>query len=82
MAGRVVATVVVVVLIVGVVAAGYITSRRRADRVRPGQPDRVSETVVAELMDELRKAQAEAAYWKTTAERLQRRIDASPPSDG
>lgn len=82
MTGRVIATIVVIVLIVGVVAAGYLTSRRHASRITPGRPDRVSETVVAELMDELRKAQAEAAYWKATAERLQRRLEAPPDSGG
>jgi hypothetical protein len=73
--GRVLATLLVVVLLVGIVVAGYITSRRRAEGVVPGQPDRVSGEVVAGLMTELRKCQAEAAYWKSTAERLQREAD-------
>jgi hypothetical protein len=43
--------------------------------VIPGEPDRVSGEVVSGLMTELRKSQAEAAYWKSTAERLQREAD-------
>jgi hypothetical protein len=73
--GRVLATLLVVVVLVGIVVAGYITSRRRAEGVVPGQPDRVSREVVSGLMTELRKCQAEAAYWKSTAERLQREAD-------
>jgi hypothetical protein len=73
--GRVLATLLVVVVLVGIVVAGYITSRRRAEGVVPGQPDRVSGEVVTGLMTELRKCQAEAAYWKSTAERLQREAD-------
>jgi hypothetical protein len=73
--GRVLATLLVVGLLVGIVVAGYITSRRRSKDVVPGEPDRVSGDVVSGLMAELRKCQAEAAYWKTTAERLQREAD-------
>ena len=43
--------------------------------MEPGEPDRVTEEVVTGLMAELRKAQAEAAYWKAAAERLQREAD-------
>jgi hypothetical protein len=41
----------------------------------PGEPDRVSGDLVTGLMAELRKSQAETAYWKSTAERLQREAD-------
>jgi hypothetical protein len=75
MTARVLATLAVVVVLVGVVVAGYVTSRRRAKDVVPGAPDRVSGEVVSGLMTELRKSQAEAAYWKSTAERLQREAD-------
>jgi hypothetical protein len=72
---RLLATLVVVGILVGIVVAGYITSRRRAKGVIPGEPDRVSGDVVSGLMAELRKSQAETAYWKSTAERLQREAD-------
>lgn len=75
MTARVLATLVVVAVLVGVVVAGYVTSRRRAKGVIPGEPDRVTGDVVSGLMAELRKSQAEAAYWKSTAERLQREAD-------
>lgn len=70
--------VVGIAILVGfalIVVAGYAVSRRRAEGVVPGSPDRVSDEVVAGLMAELRKTQAEAAYWKAAAERLQREID-------
>jgi hypothetical protein len=62
-------------LIVVVVAALYAVARSRSRGLEPGRPDRVSEDVVSGLMTELRKWQAEAAHWKSTAERLQRRLD-------
>jgi hypothetical protein len=43
-----------------------------------GRPDQVSEDVVSGLLAELRKWQAEAAHWKSTAERLQRELDQRP----
>jgi hypothetical protein len=72
---RLLATIVVVGLLVGVVVAGYLASRRRSRGVVPGEPDRVTGDVVSGLMAELRKSQAELAYWKATAERLQREAD-------
>jgi hypothetical protein len=72
---RVLATLAVVVVLVGIVVAGYVTSRKRAKDVIPGEPDRVTGDVVSGLMSELRKSQAEAAYWKSIAERLQREAD-------
>jgi hypothetical protein len=74
MAAGVVGAVVLVVVVVAVVAV-YAVARSRSRDVEPGRPDRVSEDVVSGLMTELRKWQAEAAYWKSTAERLQRRLD-------
>ncbi|HVW79327.1 MAG TPA: hypothetical protein VHB69_00090 [Mycobacteriales bacterium] len=58
-----------------IIVAGYVLSRRRARGVRPGEPDRLSGEVVSGLMRELRKSQAEAAHWKSAAERLQRELD-------
>jgi hypothetical protein len=72
---RVLASIAVVAFLVGIVVAGYVVSRRRAKDVSPGEPDRVTGDVVSGLMAELRKAQAEAAYWKQAAERLQREAD-------
>jgi hypothetical protein len=65
----------VLVLIIAVVIAGCAVARSRSRGIEPGRPDRVSEDVVSGLMAELRKWQAEAAHWKSTAERLQRRLD-------
>jgi hypothetical protein len=67
--------VLVLVLVVVVVLGVYATARSRSRGVRPGSPDRVSEDVVSGLMTELKKWQAEAAYWKSTAQRLQRQLD-------
>jgi hypothetical protein len=64
-----------VVGVVVVVGAAYVVARSRSRAVDPGRPDRVSEDVVSGLMAELRKWQAEAAHWKSTAQRLQRRLD-------
>jgi hypothetical protein len=72
---KVVVAGVFVVVVVVIVAATYLISRRQSRAVVPGEPDRVSEDVVGRLMTELRKWQAEAAHWKSTAERLQREID-------
>jgi hypothetical protein len=75
MTARALWTLVVLAVLAGVVVAGYLTSRRRSRGVIPGEPDRVSADVVSGLMAELRKSQAESAYWKSTAERLQREAD-------
>jgi hypothetical protein len=72
---RVAASLIVLAILVGIVVAGYVASRRRAKGVVPGEPDRVTGDLVSGLMAELRKAQAETAYWKTIAERLQREAD-------
>jgi hypothetical protein len=72
---KVFASLAVLAVLVGLVVAGYVASRRRAKDVVPGAPDRVTDDVVSGLMTELRKTQAETAYWKTAAERLQRELD-------
>jgi hypothetical protein len=63
------------VLVAVVVLGAYVVARARSRGLEPGRPDRVSEDVVSGLLSELRKWQAEAAHWKSTAERLQRRLD-------
>jgi hypothetical protein len=73
--GKVLATLAVVVVLGGIIAVGYVLSRRESRDVVPGAPDRLSEDLVSGLMAELRKCQAEAAYWKAAAERLQREVD-------
>lgn len=75
MTAKVVATLVVVAGFVGIVVAGYVLARRGSRGVAVGQPDRVTDDIVTGLMRELRNWQAEAAYWKATAERLQREAD-------
>jgi hypothetical protein len=70
-----VAGVAILLGFVAVVVAGYVLSRRGSREVHPGEPDRVTGEVVSGLMKELRKSQAEAAHWKTAAERLQRELD-------
>ncbi|HEX3707414.1 MAG TPA: hypothetical protein VHV76_12365 [Mycobacteriales bacterium] len=72
---KVVVGVAILLGFVAVVVAGYVVSRRQARDVQPGTPDRVTGEVVAGLMTELRKAQAEAAHWRAAAERLQRELD-------
>jgi hypothetical protein len=65
----------ILVAIFAVIAAGYVIAHRRSAEVVPGAPDRATDEVVNGLLTELRKAQAEAAHWKVTAERLQRQVD-------
>jgi hypothetical protein len=67
--------ILVLVLIVLVVAIAYVVAKSRAAGHEPGVPDAVSEEVTSGLMAELRKWQAEADYWKQTAQRLQRELD-------
>lgn len=68
--------IAVLVALVAVVAVLAVVARDRArGTARPGAPDEASDEVVAGLMAELRKWQAEAAHWKATAERLQRELD-------
>lgn len=67
--------VAVLLAIALLVALVYLVARSRADRPEPGRPDQVTDEVVTGLMAEVRKWQAEAAYWKSAAERLQRELD-------
>jgi len=67
--------IAVLVALVALVAAIVAVARNRSSGQEIGKPDRMSEEVVAGLMAELRKWQAEAAHWKATAERLQRELD-------
>lgn len=69
------AGIAVLAALVAIVVAAHAVSRNRSSGQEIGKPDRMSEEVVAGLMTELRKWQAEAAHWKTTAERLQRELD-------
>jgi len=71
----VIAGTAVLAALVAIVAAVYAVARNRSSGQEVGKPDRMSEEVVAGLMTELRKWQAEAAHWKATAERLQRELD-------
>lgn len=57
------------------VAVVVLLARVRAGTREPGQPDGVTDEVFTGLLAELRKWQAEAAHWKSTAERLQRELD-------
>ena len=67
--------VAVLVATVLVVAVLYLLARDRARGHGPGEADANTDEVVAGLMAELRKWQAEAAHWKATALRLQRELD-------
>jgi hypothetical protein len=69
------AGIAVLVALVALVAAIVAIARNRSSGHEIGKPDRMSEEVVAGLMTELRKWQAEAAHWKAMAERLQRELD-------
>jgi hypothetical protein len=69
---KLLATLAVLAVLGGLVLLGYVLSKRNARHVTPGSPDHVTDDVVSGLMTELRKWQAEAAYWKSVADRLQR----------
>jgi hypothetical protein len=71
----VLAFVLYILVVLGLIGLGYGLYRRRAGIFGTPQADGLSEEIVTGLMAELRKAQAEAAYWKQTAERLQREAD-------
>jgi len=70
--------IAVLVALISVISAAVAVARTRSSGQEIGKPDRMSEEVVAGLMAELRKWQAEAAHWKATAERLQRELDQRP----
>ena len=66
--------IVGLVLVVGG-AALVLVVRHRGRAGGPGRTDAVSEEVVSGLLAEVRKWQAEAEYWKSQAERLQRELE-------
>ena len=74
MTGALVGVIVLLGLFI-VVLAWYAAARVKTAGRELGQPDRVSDEVMSDVLAELRKWQAEAAHWKATAERLQREID-------
>jgi hypothetical protein len=69
------AGIAVLVALVALVTAAHAVARNRSRGREVGVADGMTEEVVAGLMTELRKWQAEAAHWKATAERLQRELD-------
>jgi hypothetical protein len=70
------AVAVAVVLVLAMVAMVLVIRRRGGPDARTsGNPDLVGADVVTGLMAEVRKWQAETAYWKEQAERLQRQLD-------
>jgi len=56
------------------VGLGYRRARRRA-AAREAGSDPAGAALLAPLTEEVRKWQAEAAYWKASATRLQRELD-------
>lgn len=71
----VLAFVLYILVMVALIGFGYGLYRRKAGIFSATQPDELGDEIVTGLMAELRKAEAEAAYWKTIAERLQREAD-------
>jgi hypothetical protein len=71
----VLAFVLYILLMVALIGFGYGLYRRKAGIFSADRPDELGDELVTGLMAELRKSEAEAAYWKTIAERLQREAD-------
>jgi hypothetical protein len=69
------AFVVYILVLVALIGFGYGLYRRKAGMFTTPQSDHVTDEVVSGLLAELRKAQAETAYWKAAAERLQGEAD-------
>jgi hypothetical protein len=69
------AGVAILVVLLAVILVGYLVARDRSRGRTIGGADEMTAEVVAGLMGELRKWQAEAAHWQATAERLQRELD-------
>ena len=69
------AGVAILVILSAVVVVIYLIARDRSRGRDVGAADATTDEVVAGLMGELRKWQAEAAHWKAAAERLQRELD-------
>ncbi len=75
---------ILLVVVLAAIAIGVAIAVRAAARTRtPAEGEgTAARELVPELMSELRKWQAEAAYWKATAERLQRELDQRGPRRG
>lgn len=71
----VLAFILYILLMVGLIGFGYGLYRRKAGIFSATKPDELGDEIVAGLMTELRKSEAETAYWKSIAERLQREAD-------
>jgi hypothetical protein len=71
----VLAFVLYILIILGLIGFGYGLYRRKGGIFSASKGDALGDELVSGLMVELRKAQAETAYWKQTAERLQREAD-------
>jgi hypothetical protein len=65
----------VLVALTAVVVVVWLLARDRSRGRTIGGADANTDEVVSGLMAELRKWQAEAAHWRSTAERLQRELD-------
>lgn len=81
MSGAQLSGLIVGLALLAAVTALVVVVRRKGRGLgaEPGKPDTVSGEVVAGLLAEVRKWQAEAEYWKTQADRLQRELD--PPGE-
>jgi hypothetical protein len=65
--------VVLAAVALAVAVPVWLVARRRT-ATRPPNDDR-GDDIVRGLTEEVRKWRAEAAYWRSTAERLQRELD-------
>ena len=74
MTGVTIGVLILVVLALGTMLAVVSAKVYNGDR-EAGKPDALSDEVVTGLLAELRRAQAEAARWKATAERLKQERD-------
>lgn len=71
MTGVTIGVLILLVLVLGTLLA-IVAAKAYNDGREAGQPDELSNEVVTGLLAELRRAQADAAHWKATAERLRR----------
>ena len=67
--------IIVAALLLATTVVLTLVVRRRGGETGPGRSGELESEVVTGLMAELRKWQAETAYWKQQAERLQRELD-------
>lgn len=74
--------VVVVAAAACVIAVPALLLARRRVTARSGAPGPVEADLLSRLTDEVASWQAEAGYWKQTAQRLQAELDgrAAPPA--